>query len=95
MIGDVDLDATRNVVGECLAAATNSQFRAEAVQVDVAQEDSVRDIFGRMVEVFGRMDYCVNCAGVSWIAVPQDVVSGQRARADRLGIRLGPKSPAT
>ena len=65
MIGDLDMVAAGEVVSKCLAVATNSQFRAEAVKVDVTKEQSVRGIFERMVDVFGRVDYCVNCAGVS------------------------------
>lgn len=66
MIADLNLEAARNVVAECQAVATNSQFRTEAVQVDITREDSVRNLVDRMVQVFGRIDYCVNCAGVSF-----------------------------
>ncbi len=65
LVADVAIEAAADVVAECKAVATNTQFRAEAVHVDITQEDSVRRLIGRMTEVFGRMDYCVNCAGVS------------------------------
>ena len=65
MIADLALDAAKNVVAECQAVASNSQMRTEAVQVDVTREDSVRNLVKRMVNGFGRIDYCVNCAGVS------------------------------
>jgi NAD(P)-dependent dehydrogenase (short-subunit alcohol dehydrogenase family) len=37
----------------------------EAAGEVVTKEQSVRGIFERMMDVFGRVDYCVNCAGVS------------------------------
>ncbi|ORY71074.1 uncharacterized protein BCR38DRAFT_462356 [Pseudomassariella vexata] len=74
MIGDLDLEAARKVVDECFAVATNSGFRAESAQVDVSKEDSVSNIFDRMVDVFGRVDYSVNCAGVG-AERPRDISS--------------------
>ncbi|KAK7745565.1 hypothetical protein SLS53_003065 [Cytospora paraplurivora] len=65
MIADVDLHAARTVAEECRTLATNSQFRAEAVFIDLCDEESVRKGFNQTVELFGRMDYCVNCAGLS------------------------------
>lgn len=59
------MEAADTVVRKCIAEATNSQFRAEAVKVDVSKEESVRGMFQRMVDAFGRLDYVVNCAGVS------------------------------
>ncbi|KAI1470381.1 NAD(P)-binding protein [Daldinia caldariorum] len=64
MVADLAVDAANDVVAECKAVATNSQFQAEAIQVDITQEDSVRRLMGRMIDVFKRMDYCVNCAGI-------------------------------
>jgi hypothetical protein len=52
-------------VEECKAVATHSNFRAEAVQVDVTQEGSVKNAVSLVVQLFGRVDYCVNSAGVS------------------------------
>jgi NAD(P)-dependent dehydrogenase (short-subunit alcohol dehydrogenase family) len=54
-------------VAECKAIATiaNASFRAEAIQVDITQEDSVKNAVSQMRRSFGRIDYCVNCAGVS------------------------------
>ncbi|CAJ2513177.1 Uu.00g012960.m01.CDS01 [Anthostomella pinea] len=40
------------------------RFRAEAIQVDITKLDSVRDLVSRMMQIFGRMDYCVNSAGI-------------------------------
>jgi NAD(P)-dependent dehydrogenase (short-subunit alcohol dehydrogenase family) len=35
------------------------------MQVDVTAEKSVTRAMEHMVQTFGRIDYCVNCAGVS------------------------------
>ena len=70
LIGDLYLDAANSVADECRAVATNKDFRAEGISVDVTHEYSVRRMFKRMVELFERIDYCVNCAGVSAIANP-------------------------
>ncbi|KAI1660866.1 hypothetical protein F4813DRAFT_386276 [Daldinia decipiens] len=64
MVADIRIDAAADVVAECKAVATNHQFHAEAIQVDITREDSVRGLVGRMVHVFNRMDYCINCAGI-------------------------------
>ena len=65
LLGDRDREAADKAVRKCVVEATNSQFRAEAVKVDVNKEESVRGMFQRMVDAFGRLDYVVNCAGVS------------------------------
>lgn len=65
LIGDQDIAAAGEVVVRCIAVASNSEFRAEAVEVDVTKEQSVCNMFDRMAAVFGRLDYVVNCAGVS------------------------------
>ncbi|KAK7937367.1 uncharacterized protein PG986_014235 [Apiospora aurea] len=44
--------------------AAHPDFRAEAMRVDVSQEDSVRDAVSHMTGLFGRIDYSVHCAGV-------------------------------
>lgn len=64
LIGDINLDAATKIVAEAQAVATNSSFRAEAVKIDVTDEESVRDYFKRAVELFERIDYVVSCVGV-------------------------------
>ena len=65
MVADLAIDTARDTVAECQTVATNPQFQGKAVLVDVTREDSVRRLFSEMVSAFGRIDYCVNCAGVS------------------------------
>lgn len=69
MVADIDFEAAEAVAAACLAATptepdTKPGFRAEAVYVDVTVEASLRQALCRMIEVFGRIDYCVNSAGV-------------------------------
>jgi NAD(P)-dependent dehydrogenase (short-subunit alcohol dehydrogenase family) len=66
VVADVNHEAGRKVAEETRASATHPDFRVEVAEVDVTVEQSVRDAMSRAVELFGRIDYCVNCAGVSW-----------------------------
>lgn len=65
LIADMNVEAAGRVIAECKSVATASNFRAEAIQIDISQEESVAKATSYMVETFGRIDYCINCAGVS------------------------------
>ncbi len=65
MVADLDADAGDKVAAECKAVATNVDFRVERAHVDVTLEASVKHATAQTMQVFGRIDYCVNCAGVS------------------------------
>ena len=65
MVADLDADAGGDVAAECRIVATNVDFRAERMHVDVTQEASVKQATDQTMQTFGRIDYCVNCAGVS------------------------------
>ncbi|KAI0390773.1 hypothetical protein F5Y17DRAFT_443230 [Xylariaceae sp. FL0594] len=65
LVADIDLEAATKVAADSKASATNPDFRAEAVQVDVTVPDSVQHAVSYMVETFGRIDYCANTAGVT------------------------------
>jgi NAD(P)-dependent dehydrogenase (short-subunit alcohol dehydrogenase family) len=45
--------------------ATNPSYRGLALRVDVSDPTSVDALIERTVSEFGRIDYCVNSAGVS------------------------------
>lgn len=45
--------------------ATNTKYRAIAIEVDVSESGSVQKMVDFVVKEFGRIDYCVNSAGVS------------------------------
>lgn len=67
MVADINVDAAKKTADEAKAAAatcTTLDFRAEAVHIDIADESSVQTAVEKMVELFGRVDYCVHSAGV-------------------------------
>ncbi|KAK7906575.1 NAD(P)-binding protein [Apiospora marii] len=64
VVADLAIEAAETTAVECKAAATRPLFQATSVQIDVSKEDSVRSVFHRMVSDVGRIDYCVNCAGI-------------------------------
>ena len=64
VVADINLETAQQTVKECRIVATDSEFRAEPVYVDVTSEDSVREATRYMIELFGRIDYCINGAGV-------------------------------
>lgn len=65
MVADLNLDGAKETAAALKSVATHPEFSAEAVRIDVSQEDSVRDAVSHMVKVFGRIDYSVHSAGVS------------------------------
>lgn len=76
MIADINLEAAELAAAACRAGATSADaglrpgFKAEAVHVDVTVETSIQRLVFRMVETFGRIDYCVNSAGVRNFSAP-------------------------
>lgn len=64
-MADINLKAAEETIAEATAVATNPDFRAEAVHLDVTSEESVKQTVAKMIESFGRIDYCIHCAGVS------------------------------
>ncbi|EED21267.1 short-chain dehydrogenase, putative [Talaromyces stipitatus ATCC 10500] len=63
-ITDIDLEAAKIVATECKVVATSVNFRVETLQFDITRVESVESATKYMVDKFGRIDYCVNCAGV-------------------------------
>ncbi|KAI1802390.1 NAD(P)-binding protein [Daldinia bambusicola] len=63
LVTDINLKAAEETVAEATAAATNPYFRAEALHLDVTDEEAVKKAVARMIESFGRIDYCIHCAG--------------------------------
>ncbi|OQE43440.1 hypothetical protein PENCOP_c003G06119 [Penicillium coprophilum] len=64
VVADLAGEAAEEVVADCKVVATHDKFCAKAIQVDITQEDSVKNAVSRVVQLFGRVDYCVNCAGI-------------------------------
>ncbi|KAF4627993.1 hypothetical protein G7Y89_g10158 [Cudoniella acicularis] len=63
-VADLQLEDAQNVARECKAVAANPNFCVEARYVDVTSETSVHDATAYAMQVFGRIDYCVNSAGL-------------------------------
>ncbi|KAL7931843.1 hypothetical protein V8C35DRAFT_329213 [Trichoderma chlorosporum] len=64
LIADMNVEAASRVVAECKDVATAADFRAEFLQLDVSQEESVTNATKYMSKTFERIDYCINCAGI-------------------------------
>ncbi|PNP74343.1 hypothetical protein FNYG_12392 [Fusarium nygamai] len=65
LIADIAVRFAKDVVNECKVAAVNKDFRCEAIPVDVTREESVGNLMSHAVRTFGRIDYCVNSAGLT------------------------------
>ncbi|RAL08540.1 NAD(P)-binding protein, partial [Aspergillus homomorphus CBS 101889] len=61
---DIDLKNAERVSAESKAVATNPDFRALVLPVDVSLEQSVEQMMSEVVASFGRIDYAVNSAGI-------------------------------
>ncbi|KAI1412629.1 NAD(P)-binding protein [Hypoxylon sp. FL1857] len=64
MVADIDVAAATAVAAECKSVASNPGFKAEAVHIDVTLEESVGLATAHASKTFGRIDYCVTCAGI-------------------------------
>ncbi|RYP54380.1 hypothetical protein DL768_000797 [Monosporascus sp. mg162] len=64
LIADMNIETAKRVVDECTRVATRPDFRADAIHVDVTHRDSVEDATAFAMQMFGRIDYCVHCAGI-------------------------------
>ena len=73
-----------------LAMVEEAGVEVRLVELDVAEDDSVRDGFARILEEAGRVDHLVNNAGVGGNAVVEEgspaLVSG---RDERQPVRSG------
>lgn len=70
------LDRLEEAIAEAADARPRTDFnpRAMAVQTDVTQPDSVRDLFAQTRATFGRLDLLFNNAGVGAVAMPVEDV---------------------
>lgn len=87
VVADLAIDAARNTVAECHTVATNPQFRSKVVLVNVTREDSVRSLFSETISAVGRIDYCVNSAGVSERSACFDVTLADSLFTRQIGVR--------
>ncbi|GCF11660.1 SDR family NAD(P)-dependent oxidoreductase [Dictyobacter arantiisoli] len=63
LVADIQLEAAQAVVGEIQARAG----QAQAIQIDIANEEQVATVFAQVVQEHGRLDILVNNAGVSHV----------------------------
>ncbi|KAL7619835.1 hypothetical protein AAE478_010380 [Parahypoxylon ruwenzoriense] len=73
LVADINFEAATETAIAAKAYATNPGFRAESVEVDVSVQDSVERATEEMVQIFGRIDYCVNGAAI--VGLLSDIAS--------------------
>lgn len=64
VLADLNYEAALKTAKESEAIATNPNYKALAVAVDVSNVESVDKMVQAAVDTFGRIDYSVNSAGV-------------------------------
>lgn len=62
MIADLQQDGLKVAQEEIQAAY--SDVEVKSVMVDVCSQESVQAMIDASIKKFGRIDYCVNCAGI-------------------------------
>lgn len=70
VVADLDYEAALGAVEESLRMASNKEYEAIAVKVDVSDQDSVQAMVDTTVARFGRIDCLINSAGVSFCTEP-------------------------
>lgn len=65
IFADLDVEGAQKVADESKQGAKHAEYRALAVQLDIANEASVQSLVATTLKEFGRVDYAVNSAGVS------------------------------
>lgn len=63
IVADIRQEAAESVVAEITA----KEGKAQALQIDIAQEEQVRSAMAHVIEEHGRIDILVNNAGVSHV----------------------------
>jgi NAD(P)-dependent dehydrogenase (short-subunit alcohol dehydrogenase family) len=71
----------RTPLEEAVAEAGAAPGRALVVPSDVTSPDSVRELFARAVEAFGRLDVLFNNAGLSGVGAPLEELTLDQWRA--------------
>ena len=68
ILADINEQKAQETAEESSKFATNPDFRAIAISVDVTDPTSVQHMIDIAFEEFGRVDYNVNTAGVSAVS---------------------------
>ena len=69
VVADLDYEGALGTIKESLGMASNKEYEAVAVEVDVSNEDSVQAMVDTTVAKFGRIDCLINSAGVIVYAI--------------------------
>jgi len=69
-LADINQGGIDKVKAELESVATNPDFKCITIVVNVADEDSVRNMVSKAVEAFGRIDYAANIAGIGAVKGP-------------------------
>ncbi len=64
LFADIKETEAKDAAEASKALATNQGYRAFGVKVDITDTASVQSMVDYAVKKFGRVDYCVNSAGV-------------------------------
>lgn len=86
---DINLETARSAADESRKHATNPQYKAISVRVDVADEASVDAMVRDTVAAFGALNYAVNSAGVSFEAVDKVCKNINENKCVLLAIYIG------
>ncbi|KAL4966917.1 SDR family NAD(P)-dependent oxidoreductase [Aspergillus stella-maris] len=88
ILADLDLAKVQVTAEESKKAATNPAYRAIAIAVDVGDAGQVQGMVSWATEIFGRIDYNVNCAGVSMSSAisMEDITPEEWERVNRVNV---------
>ncbi|CAG8910254.1 unnamed protein product [Penicillium egyptiacum] len=79
---DIDLAAAQQSADKSVEYATNPAYCPLAIEVDVTDLESVERMVAQVVEIFKRIDYSVNSAGIG-VREPKTVVDVSMEEFDR------------
>jgi NAD(P)-dependent dehydrogenase (short-subunit alcohol dehydrogenase family) len=65
VFADLNEESAISTAEESKQYASNTNYKAAGIKVDVTKADEVQNMVDFVVREFGRLDYCVNSAGVS------------------------------
>ncbi len=65
LLADINASSVEEATMKTKSLASNPSCRCISTTVDVTDIKSVEEMVSLMVKQFGRIDYCVNAAGVS------------------------------
>ncbi|RYP63554.1 hypothetical protein DL771_009216 [Monosporascus sp. 5C6A] len=83
VVADPDLEAAKAVATECMAISEIQTFRTKAIRLDVTSDESVTAAISDAVRHLGRIDCCVNSAGVG-VQLAQEVAEADIGEFDNM-----------